>query len=505
MFDILLLCIAAAVAVAFRAAFVQVSAKSAVDHYYWLLAARAYRQTRRLPAVIVDKYLLEDERQAYPPFLGWLLAQIPERLLLRPSVVVVVQIADVLVLLMLIVFAMTQDASVREIAVIVAVYGTAPALVAYNTQLASRAFGNLFLVGAVLAAAAAVDRAQIDAPALVLYAASAVMAAAVVLTHKMTVQLMLALWPVWALASGHWLLFLVPPLGIALAALLTGFDFARLLWRAHFEVVLFWHRHRNELGAHLFNASPIYGDPARGQESAFHRRGWRGALNHATRAFGHGPLVWLAPLTLLWDESPENWIVIWSAGAAAVALLTLYVSWLRCLGAGHLYIFNAIAPTALWWGSIIRNGHGATLAIFVLGLGATIASLLYGYHLRRASLGRKRDESFQDALEWLETLPPGRIAVFPLVAAEAVAYRTSHAVLWGGQVLGFDKLEPIYPVMRIKVAQALESYNCDLLLFDTRFWSAGESVVDRELPKSDIVAFGPWRLVSLPRRGRLAA
>ena len=177
MFDILLLCIAAAVAVAFRVAFVLVSAKSAVDHYYWLLAARAYRQTRRLPAMIVGKYLLEDERQAYPPFFGWLLAQIPERLLLRPSIVVVVQIADVLVLLMLIAFALAYNASVRDIAVIVAVYGTAPALVAYNTQLASRAFGNLFLVGAVLAAAAAVDHAQIDALALTLYAASAVMAA----------------------------------------------------------------------------------------------------------------------------------------------------------------------------------------------------------------------------------------------------------------------------------------------------------------------------------------
>ncbi|HUZ31000.1 MAG TPA: hypothetical protein VMV19_02660 [Xanthobacteraceae bacterium] len=497
MFDIFLLSSVVVVAVA-RAAFILVSAKGAVDHYYWLLAARAYRQTRHLPAKIVGKYLLEDERQAYPPFFGWLLARLPEKLLLRPSIVVVVQIADVLVLLMLIAFAMAYNASVRDIAVVVAVYGTAPALVAYNTQLASRAFGNLFLVGAVLAAAAAVDRAQIDALALTLYAASAVMAAAVVLTHKMTVQLMLVLWPLWAFLSGDWLLLLIPLLGVVLAAFITGFDFARLLWRAHLEVILFWHRHRDELGAHLFNASPIYGNLARSEESAFHKRGLHGMLSHAARAFGHGPLVWLVPVTLLWDEAPASWIVIWSVGAAAVAFVTLYVSWLRCFGAGHLYIFNAIAPSALWWESIIRGGHRATLAVFAIGLAATMASLVYGYRLRRANLG-ERDESFEEALKRLELLPPGRIAVFPLVAAEAVAYRTSHAVLWGGHGLGFDKLEPIYPVMRVKVGEALNIYNCGLLLFDKRYWPAGESVVDRELPKSEIQAFGSWRLVSIPR------
>jgi hypothetical protein len=496
MFGIFLL--SSAVAVASRAAFILISAKGAVDHYYWLLAARAYRQTRHLPAKIVGKYLLEDERQAYPPFFGWLLARLPEKLLLHPAVVVVVQIADVVVLLMLIAFAIAYDASVSDIAVVVAVYGTAPALVAYNTQLTSRGFGNLFLVAAVLAAAAAVGRGQIDALTLTLYAASAIMTGFVVLTHKMTVQLMLALWPVWAFVSGHWLLLLVPLLGVASATFITGIGFARLLWRAHLEVVLFWHRHRNELGAHQFNASPVYGNLARGEESAFHQRGLRGTLRHAARAFGHGPLVWLAPLTLLWNQSPPSWIVIWTAGAAAVALVTLYVSWLRCFGAGHLYIFNAIAPSALWWESIVGDGHRATLAVFAIGLAATAASLVYGYRLRRAGLG-KRDENFEEALKRLESLPPGRIAVFPLVAAEAIAYRTKHAVLWGGHGLGFDKLEPIYPVMRVKVGEALDRYNCGLLLFDKRYCSVGEHIVDCELPKSEIQAFGSWRLVSIPR------
>ena len=50
--------------------------------------------------------------------------------------------------------------------VLVAVYGLAPVLVAYNTQLTSRGLGNLFLVVKLLAEAAAVSSHGIVAVAL---------------------------------------------------------------------------------------------------------------------------------------------------------------------------------------------------------------------------------------------------------------------------------------------------------------------------------------------------
>ena len=55
-------------------------------------------------------------------------------------------------LVLLIGYAVASGMSFLAVAVIIAVFGTAPVLVAYNTQITSRAFGNLFLVACMLSA-----------------------------------------------------------------------------------------------------------------------------------------------------------------------------------------------------------------------------------------------------------------------------------------------------------------------------------------------------------------
>ena len=321
-------------------------------------------------------------------------------------------------------------------------------------------------------------------------------AAAVVLTHKMTTQLLLFLWPFWPFAFGNWYVLFVPPLGIALAALLTGYIFARMQWLAHADIVSFWHRHRDELGAHAFEHSPVYGDPSRRGESAFHRSGWRGVVSHAVLAFSYGPLVWLLPSTLLFASWPPAWILLWTLGPALLALVTLYVPWLRCLGGGHFYMFNAIAPAALWWGMILPSGDSLTLALFALGGALTLVSLAGGYR-RRVGIISRRDQDFEDALAATSSMPPGRIAVFPLTAAEEVAFRSPHAVLWGAHSLGFRRLEPVFPTLKIPLRMVVSNFACNLVLFDTRYWRNGIDVIAVELPTARTMVFGNWRLVAI--------
>src|SRR5207237_2971915 len=72
----LLALLTAILAVASRTAVVRAAAASGkVDHYYWMLAARAYRTQEGLPVRLDEKYLLDDERQAYPPLFGVLLGR----------------------------------------------------------------------------------------------------------------------------------------------------------------------------------------------------------------------------------------------------------------------------------------------------------------------------------------------------------------------------------------------------------------------------------------------
>jgi hypothetical protein len=493
-----LILFAFAVSLLVRAAILHVSASAAVDQYYWLLAARAYRERSGLPARIVGKYILEDERQAYPPFFGWFLSLMPDAWLTAASARWYSQVVDGILIALMLCYAWSAGWQASSVAVIVFIIGTAPVLAAYNTQLTSRAFGNVFLTIAVLAAVMAIHFPD-DFRGILALALATTAVAGVVLTHKMSFQLLAFCWPAWAIAEHDWRLASVPVIGVILAALITGLPFARLQWLAHAEIVVFWNRHRDELGAHAFNDSPIYGNKQRGV-SLFHQPGLRGAFIHFVRAFSYNPFAWLVPTTLWWMSPPPGWILLWTLGPLFLALLTLYVPQLRCFGGGHLYVFNSVAPSALWWAFAARTGDGRTFALFAVAAVATVFALFMAFRTRKAAVGI-RDTSYRAALDYLARLQPDRLAVFPLTAAEEAAFCTPHAILWGGHALTFPRLEAIYPVLRKPLAEIMRTYGCSMLLLDTRYWPEGMACVGRELADASILDFGHWRVIRLPVKG----
>lgn len=493
--------VAALVAAAFiimvvRAVFVRQSMTSAVDHWYWLLAAKAYREQRRLPVRIPGKYLLEDETQAYPPGFGWFLAWFPESFLRSGSGVVLVVIVDIAICIILCAAALALGLGAVGMLAVVIVYGSAPVLVAYNAQMTSRGLGTLFLVVKMLAEVAATAT---DGPtAALLWALAIAAAAAVILTHKMTTQFMIALWPVWPFAlSGDGsmaMVALVPLAGLAVAAVVTGPSFQIYQWRAHADIVAFWHRNRDLLGAHAFDHSPVYGDPARAAETTFHKPGLAGWLAHARLVFGYAPVLALAPLTTLFAAAPPTWVWVWMLGAYAVAAVTLYVPALRCFGGGHLYVFSAVPAGALWWADALASGGTEVIAIFTFGVALTAVALATGWR-RRALRRPVPDRALSDVIAAIGAAPPTRVAVFPLTAAERVAYETHHAVLWGGHGYGFRRVEPIFPVVRERIGAVLALHETAMLLIDARWWPGADAMIAREFAGAEVRVFGDWRWV----------
>lgn len=470
-----------------RGAFLARWRHGAVDHYYWILAARAYRTQRGLPVRIENKYLLEDERQAYPPGFGAFLALFPDALLRSPRSAWLMVAIDAATLAVLLGVAVVLALPAWSLAAVTAVHGLAPVLAAYNTQLTSRGLGNLALVIALLAQAGAVSVS--GAPALVLWLVAIAATAGVILTHKMTTQLMLALWPAWALTLGSLWALLVPPFGLAAATAITGPSFQRLQWRAHGEIVAFWHRNWRFLGAHPFRQSPIYGDPERPAPTAFHQPGLAGAARHALLAFGYLPAAWILPVTLAVAPAPPGWVIAWLGTALVLCLATLLVPPLKCLGGGHLYLFGAVPPAALWWGTLLAAPSSAIVILFAAAMLLTAASLAAGW--RRRGRGGAPDD-LAPMIGRLAGLPPRRIAVFPVTAAERVAFETPHAVFWGGHGLGFSVLEPYFPVFRQPIGEAMRRHRIDLVLLDTAWWPEGEAVLARELGGATAERFGRW-------------
>jgi hypothetical protein len=482
-----------------RSAFLRASAGVAVDHYYWILAARAYRGARRLPVLIPGKYLLEDERQAYPPGFGLFLAAFPEAFLVsRRSCLLVVAI-DGLTLALVLGAGVTLGITPSGLVAIVLVYGLAPVLVAYNTQLTSRGLGNLLLVISLLAQVAAA--ASIGIPVLALALLGACALAAVIVTHKMTTQFFAFLWPFWPFALapigpwGSWIGALTPLVAFVLATLATGPRFQALQWRAHWDIVSFWGRNWRFLGAHQFRQSPIYGDACLRAISDCHGEGFVGESRYATLLASYLPFALTLPATLFITPTPPPFVIVWFAAAVLAAVATLYIPSLKCLGGGHLYMFNAVPPAALWWGFALSGDRlsPSVISLFALGLVGSLLSLAVGL-LRRSGRVGAADSDASSLVARLAREPATRVAAFPSTFSERIALETHHAVFWGGHGLGFRTLEPYWPVMREPLGETFRTWAVSYAVLDLNWWPEGKGVFEAMTGDTTPESFGRFSL-----------
>jgi hypothetical protein len=486
----LLALLAALVAVASRAAMARAAAASGkVDHYYWMLAAEAYRSQRGLPVRLRGKYLMEPDEQAYPPLFGLLLGRwgLDRHGMAAVVALEIIQMAAVAAVMT------TFHAPLASIALGIGLYATAPVRVTYNTQLNSRILGDVFLFSLLAAEACAAFAVHSPTAQVALWTASALMTAVVVMSHKMTVQLYLALLPFWSWAIGDAMPIAVLLAGFVIYVFIVGPRFAVYQARAHWDIIKFWNRHWPRLGAHQFRDSPIYGAPEGGCSTCFHQPGVRGIARHLRLVASYAPVNLLLPVASLATASwPPTWLLVWLGGVYVWALATLLVPQLRCLGGGHLYVFNAVAPGACYAAWLPDTMVTATW--LGAGLLLTVASLLAAWRIVR-SRPAARDEMFDRALSALAAEPRGRVAVFPLQNAEAVAWGTHHAVLWGAHGYGFSQLEGFFPVLTKPLSAFLREYRIGWILSDERFWRGGVERLRREgVETGRETEFGPWRL-----------
>jgi hypothetical protein len=474
-----------------RGMIARATADSSVDQHYWVLAAKAYREQNTLPVVLRDKYLLEDETQAYPPLFGYLLGQISNQTM-WPWVIPALETATLLVLV-----ALLQALGVRwdMLLLALAFYVAAPILAVYNAQLTSRALGNLFLFAAMALQVVAVELATATWIVWVFWIASAFLIGLVVATHKMTLQLHLVLLPFWGLALQAWQVPAATLAGVLLYVCVVGWSFAGYQFRAHWEIVRFWNRHWPDLGGHQFHLSPIYGNPAGDRSSCFHVPGRRGALKHWRVLVSYGPFIVFLPIcSFVADAWPPAWVLVWVFGIYGWALATLFIPRLKCFGGGHLYLFNAIAPGAIYVAHL--PAKPAVIALLLVGVILTAVSLASAWRVV-TSRQIARGQDFEAALEHLRTIPKSRVAVFPLQTAEPVAAYTDHAVLWGGHGMGFDRLEGFFPILSRPLSDFFRQYKIEWILWDSKFWpTASQRLTSEKLLASEdlIRSFGRWRL-----------
>lgn len=331
-----------------------------------------------------------------------------------------------------------------------------------------------------------------------------VVSALVLLTHKMTTQLLWFLSASGALVTLRPELFLIIPASVVFALLLSRGYYAYVLL-AHADIVTFWYRNWRWSGSNPVLESPIYGSPGYESPSKYYRSGFKAWLRRLSFVIGFNPwmpaVLGLAFLFICNGYRPstlESVFLVWTALIFLFALATTLIPALRCIGQGYLYGYNGAFPATVLLGLMWESLGGSWywyLAAFV-GVIACIAGLMAFFKTMLSSRTLRIDNDLDKAIECLKTLPEGVVMCLPQHWHDAVAYRADKPVLFGGHGYGFKLIEPIFPRIMVPIPTLIAKHNVAYLLTVSGY--CNDQFLN-DLPPHNVVAFGDYQLYRFNR------
>jgi hypothetical protein len=471
-----------------------------VDTWYYLAYADA---VRRRPSfdVRLPQYLLQDERQSYPPLFPMLLALLPGGWLRRFYWVVSPAIDCAhLLLLYFVTFRITYSVPVAALAA--ATYAFTPQLVSETRSLSARPFGALLNSVAmvltlkyVVSGGAWLWLMAAVASSAALYLSSAAMAAAFAFAC-------LALSLVFV--DGRY--FAIAAAGLLLAVLVSGGHMLRVI-RNYWYAVDYWRRNRRLFGAHPIRDSPIYGDLLARDRNVPQRPGFlgRSTLGQLVRLVGENPFLLALPLAPYGIVPWGPRLYVWALALAALSLIATVLPPLRAFGPGRSYIKAAIFPTAYTLAFGIGTPQGFSRPVGVVTLLALVASVMaigffYGYvRLRTTEQTASTPDALADAVHALRKRPSGGVFVLPFMYADYVCYQGEKPVLWGAHSGDLIRFEALAPVISRRLTELFQEHRVRYVLADTTY--VPQEVLYSMAPLVRLGQFGSFELCEISLTG----
>ncbi len=462
------------------------SRRRGCDAFYYLLCVEEYRRLRRLPIVLPDLYLLDEPTQLYPPgftiFLSWL----PEKQL-RRGYWLITPLTDTVITLLL--YVLLVSATYREagetysafIATVGALaYSLAWPVLTDTSNLNSRPLGNLLLVGLMLM----LVQYEQSGYWLWLLGAGAV-GYLIVMTHKLTTQLLVVMLPGIALAMWSWGPAAVLGIAVLISLIVSRGMLVRIL-KGQLDILKFWNRNWRNLGAHQVLSSPMYGDETRKDLGRVFQPGWKGWLGVARHLAAN---IFLLPtgVVVTWMVVSEGMtrtetVMVWWIGLTyGLAALTMLIPRLRFYGEGYKYLRFAVFPVAFiggsglarigsWWAPG-RDPDPSGLFYGALGILAFLTALAVIVARQKANnmLNPTVDGDLGKVLEYLKRPEVTAVLSIPTHLADAVAYYCRKPVVWGTHSAGFENVEPMFPVLRERLDWFVQKYQVSHIVLDEQY------------------------------------
>jgi len=458
------------------------------DHWYWKSYVEEYRGTKRLPPRL-PQFLL-DQHHWYPPVFPLLIAAVPDHVFNRYSQLVAVVIDICRMALVLATSFWITGGSVTSVVTTGLLYATSPILISYNAQLNPRGLGALFL-DSILCLLLWIG---FQGGGLTLWSLLALLAGVMLLTHKMTTQLFWFLCVSLSLVLQAWQMALLIPVSIAAAMILSRGFYGNVLM-AHWDIVTFWNRNWRWLQAHPIKESPIYGEPGYETPTRFYRKGLNGFARHLQYLVGFNPAAWIlvpagAAVALSSSGASIHFAVLWATLILVFSMLTLIVPFMRCLGSGYFYLYNAAFPVSLIGGWLIQEQPRLGWIVWVAAIANAAAVAAY-YRTVTATKRSQDDGPFGQVLEFLKAAPRGNIMCLPLQWSDIVAYKTGQPVLTGAHGYGLKLFEPLFPRLLLPIHEVMRTFQVRYLVTTDSYMT--ERVL-RDLPPLDEKRFGEYHV-----------
>jgi hypothetical protein len=456
------------VAIAFAARVVVHAGRTpgGVDTWYYLAFADAFR---RQPSwdVRLPQYLLQDERQSYPPLFPSLLSLVPAGWL-RERYWTLSPLIDCAHLFLLYCLTARLTASVAVAGMAAAAYALTPHLISETRSLSARPFGALLHSLAMLVLLK-VTLSEGMGP----WAAVAVLAGACLFLSSAA---MAAAYGFVCAGMSLWFrdprYLLLATAGLVAAIVLSRGHMVRVI-RNYLFAVRYWSRNHRAYGSHPIHDSPLYG----GRPRPVQRAGFLGAstLQQLVRLVGENPFLLALPLAPYAAAPVTAHLHVWAVGLAAFAVTATVVPPLRAFGPGRSYMRAAVFPTAYTIAAGIGRPAGllrplglATLACLALSLGAVVFFCLY-VRGRPTEQTASIPEGLTRATRVLSELPPGGVLVLPFMYADYVCYQAGRPVVWGGHCGNLARFEWVAPVLSRPLADICAELGVRYVLLDERY------------------------------------
>lgn len=427
---------------------------SQVDQYSWMKLINAMRvNPNSVPEI--KEYIL-DLKQWYPPLFARVLSKFSEDFLNKYSILIT-QFLSLIRLSILIYFYFQINGSYDGLLFAIIIYLTAPILVYYDNQINGRLFGAILVDLALLS-----YYFYFESDLGIFFLLFTVLITVLLFfSHKMSQQLL-----IWLnIFIAIYFKSLIPILVIIVSVIIAFIFGYKKYFKAHLEIVAFWHRNRYKLGSHQFYESKLYGKDGFVYKFRLHGDGVKSFIKKILLIIGMLPFVLF--IIFNFEFSYFGLVII---ATLILILLTSFFDSMLCLGSGNLYSYNMV--TFLGFYLITTNidfissiNQFLIVVVFIMTFGS-----IFKFYRGLNNKQKQKDNNYNEAVDFLEESELDRIMVIPFQLPDEIAFKTGKKVFWGAHGYGFKWIEPYFPVFNEKIENAIFDWNLGGIFLQKEYW-----------------------------------